>query len=417
MAKDGVSQFMVNDSPFMDAVDDVVEKLQATKQEEPDEIDGEDDEERSDSGDGVEDDSGDDGAGQGGDGEGDSEGDSEESDSSEDEEDDDSEEESEEEGKQKVEPASYTATLASGAQVKLADDTTLKLKVDGKFQRVSVKDLTSEYNGRIKYDEQIRRNAEETKILKSQNATLKNQADRAVNLTKAFMAGITKGDLIEAMSLVAEMTNSQEDPEKTLQDALAGIGKAIDELSALSPEEVRRRAQDYKLSVETKRREEKLSEYDRQERIREAKLEKERLKEEYSLTEEEMKASYDALEGRNQSLRSEGKQAIDFSLDDVATLAVEFKHYSAINEVVSDHKLELKDGDVNYLVSLAMLKAQNEGRSLKKKDYVQLLSNHVNKELQSLSRKVGSEKTTPKSKSKKNKPVAREIKRVSQIWD
>ena len=60
----------------------------------------------------------------------------------------------------KKKPKTYSVTASDGSQVKLKDDATVKIKVDGSFQRVAVSDLVSNYNGHVKYDELIRRSAE-----------------------------------------------------------------------------------------------------------------------------------------------------------------------------------------------------------------------------------------------------------------
>jgi len=335
-------------------------------------------------------------------------------DEEEDSEGDDEDEEEEKPTKAKV----YTATLPDGSQVKLTDEATVKIKVDGKFQRVAVKDLTSAYNGNVKHDELIRRGAEKVKELELQSAKSIAETQRIRALSKAFLAGATKGDLIEAMSVVAELTN-EKDPQKLINDFITGIGKAVDQYAVMSPEEVERRARDYKVNAELQKKERKLRDIEAREKIEEAKRVKEEIKKELNLEESDMKQAYDALNARNEALVKEGRQALQFSLKDVGVLAVDYKHYDNLNGLVKKHKIEATTADINNLIDIANIESKKLGRWPTKKDYLRILQNYANKEIQSISRKVGSTaKTTPKNAKKKNRNEPEKvINRISSIWD
>lgn len=407
-----ISEFMRTESPFMDAVEDAEEELAkgASRDEEDSEVEDsfeeeDDSEEEEDEGSEEEDEDGD------------------EDPESEDEEEEDEEEEDDEDTKEAkskdTTPKVYTATLPDGSQVKLTDDATVKIKVDGKFKRVPVRELASSYNGGVKHDELIRRTSETEKELKARISASEADANRAKELTKAFLEGVTKGDLIEALSIVGEMTG-ETDTSKILNDALSGIGKAIDDLARMTPEEVEKKARAHKLESELKKRERKLEELRRQEEVSAAVQAKEELKAKLGLEEEEMRQAYDALKSRNMALAKEGKQPPKFTLEDVAVLAVDYRHYNAIQSIAQKYELELESEDVNNLIDTAKIQARKLKRWPTKKEYVQLLSSYANKELNGINRKVGTKptKTTPKSKkmAKKGEREVKAVSRLSQIW-
>lgn len=416
---DNVNQFLVNESPFLEAVDNASELGVKITKEEPYELgDGE----VSDAGDAEADDEGDDTggaeeaseeAGESDDGE--SEEDEEESDEEEEEESD--EEESEGEQKEEVKPKLYTATLEDGTQVKVPDNATIKLKVDGKFQRIPVKDLASGYNGQVKYDELIRRSSETQKELEQRLEASELKAGRARELTKNFTEAIAdKGDLIEAMSVIAEMTD-HENPEELLQTFMNGLSKAIDDVVNLSPEEIEKKARAYKLNSELSKKEAKIKAHEAEEQRKAAIARRQELEQEYSLEPTEMQGAYEALANRNQILQKEGKKPIDFTLEDVAELAVDHRHNTAIRGLLEQHEISLEVADIQRLIQSSNLVMDRYGRYPKPEEYRQLVSQYVTKELEDLSRKVGSpkKKTTPKSKKKKTTQKKAAV-RDTDIW-
>lgn len=389
-------------SGFFDAVEDAESKLEASSND----VRGEDDN-RGDSGNnsGVSRDTEDDES---------EELDDEESSDSEEQEDEDEEAEEEAEGEVDDKPTKqYTATLEDGSQVKLQDNATIKLKVDGKFKRVSLRDLASDFNGRVKHDELIRRGAEKSKQLESQVLRLEGESKRARDLTQDLITGITQGDLIKAMGVIAEMTNN-EDPEKLLQEALTGIGNAVERISGMSAEEIEKEARSYKLDTELKKKQAKLDLSTREDQIAAAKARKLELCNELGLAEAEMNGAYLALVDRNKELETQGRKKIEFTLEDVATLALEYRHLEAIEQLIEKHELEFEDQDINNLIDLSKIQAKRTPKGLTEADYVRILNNYANKEIEVLDRKVGKAKTTPKSKKVESK--VREVSNISDVW-
>ena len=408
--KPSVAEFTtVSDNSFMTAVDEAVEAQPASKLEpEPDDELGEDSE-ADDEESRLEDSEAD---------TDDSEDTGEDSDEEQDDESEDDGEESDEESPE--EPVKkYKATLADGTQVEVADDTTVKLKVDGKFQRVPLKDLKDNYNGAIKHDELIRRSAEANKELSERVALAEAETAKVQRLTGAFLEGVTKGDLFEAMGVINEMLpNSDKSVKEQIAELVNGLGNAWDGLANLTPEQIQANADEYQAKAELRRRESKVESAERREQIRVAKARKAELCAEHGLEESDMNEAYKALAARNESLQQKGQNPINFTVEDVATVAVEFQMFDGFKGVADAHEIELKPEDVNYLIDRGKLEERKLGSRLGQKDYVRLLSNYANKELEALSRKVSNgsnRKTTPKRNNKKQ--TTKEIVRTSQIWD
>jgi hypothetical protein len=334
---------------------------------------------------------------------------------------DDAEEEEEDDDdgdkeKAEVEPEAkiHVATLPDGSQVDLPDTTTIKIKVDGKFQRISIKDLKTDFNGKVKHSELIRQASESNKTLESKLQSIESENTRVKNLTKSFLEGVTKGDFFEAMGVIAEMTN--EDVQETIQAAIEGLTAAIEDISGLSPEQVQDRANRYKLDVELRKKQAKLSKYEEQDAVKAAIEQKKQYCEKLGLEESQMNEAYHALAKRNANLEAEGKKSINFTMDDIAVLAMEYQTYDGFLSVADEHEIELSKEDINYLMDLAKAEERKNGSRLNEKDYVRLISTYANKQIEKLDRKVGATtaKTTPK---KKKKVEEREIARTSQIWD
>lgn len=309
----------------------------------------------------------------------------------------------------------FTATLDDGSQVKLTNSSTLKVKVDGKFKRVAVQDLVSDYNGRIKHDELIRRASENEKELTRKLRASEETSIRAKELTKSFVEGITKGDLIEAISLVGEMTG-EKDTEGLLNRFISGLGKAIEDVSTLSEDELKTRAKAYKTNSELKKSEARLGKLNQEEQVKAARVYKKQLSEHLQIEESELDNAYHAYSKTNEERKARGEEPVDFTWEDIATLALEYRHYASITNLIEEHELELEQDDINNLIDEAKIKARRLGRHPNQNEYRQLISGYANKELETIDRKVGTQKTTPKGK-KNDAPKAIEIKRISEVWD
>lgn len=405
-----VSQFMTQESPFLDVVSDSEKAAAlngAARDDEDDDLEEEEEEDLEEAEDSEE--------------ESEEEDEDSEEESEEDEESDE-EEEGEEEPKASAaseKPKDYRLTLADGSQVKVSDDTTIKIKENGKFVRISVRDLVQDRNGKVKHDELIRRGAEKEKQLRLKVDEITAREEHTKNLTKAFLEGVTKGDLIEAMMVINEMTGGT-DPQKTLSDALSGIGKAIDEITKMTPEELERRTKNHLTESELKKKTRKLEGLDRDEQVRAAKIRKRELCEQLSLKDEDMNAAYSALMERNRDLKANGRDPINFTMEDVAVTAMEYRDWSGFKAISEEHEVDLSSEDLNNLIDVAKVETRKKKAPLDKKDYMRILGTYANKELKDLSRKVSqrNQQTTPKSKEKKKKKAqVREIHRISQIWD
>ena len=420
MAEKSVGEFMVVDNNFMNAVDDASDKMAAEAMERAEEKE----ESREDVSDaeGLEELEED---GHSSEEEEDSDDDEDEEETEASEESDDEEQDEEDEGEDDSEKAprkakKYLATLSDGTRVDLTDDTTIKIKVNGKFEKVPLETLKEKYNGEVKHEELIRRQSENTKKLESELSRARSETEQVRNYTKSFMEGVTKGDFIEAMGVIAEMSG-ESDVNKVVTEAVNGIAKAIEEMGSMSQDELTKRAEAYKKNSELSKRERALSEKERAELVKAQRAEVNRLAEANKIEVSDMQSAYQALVARNEELKQGGQNPVNFTVQDVADVAVEYKIQDEFLSLSEKHKVDLSSDDLRYLRSRAKLEWSKTGGSLKENDYVRLLSEYGNKELGELSRKVSTNgaKTSPKrngSSKRTSKKKVKSIVRDADLW-
>lgn len=410
MVDPNIREFETHDNSFMDAVSDaeaeaLTENLEDDVEEsEPEEEEGEEEEQEDDrDADESDDDESDD-----------EEEEDEEPDEDEDEEEDDSE------AKEKVEEEvkTYKATKSDGSQLEIEDDTTLKIKVDGKFKRVSVRELKDNYNGEVKHEELLRRTSEARKRAEAELSELESKTSRTRSVLNRINAAITKGNVIESMGLIAEL--SGQDSAELMDSWANGLGGFIQQYATMSDEEREKFIKSHKLDSELKSKEQRAKEMQENDQKKAAKQFIDKAKEEYELEDEEINNAYQGLVNQNEALKQKGQKPINFSLNDIVLLALDYKTYNGIRDVAEAHDIELTEKDSHYLLKLAQAEEAHLGRRLKEKDVKNLISKHVKKELKDLSRKVGAKKakTSPKSKRKtKKRKKLKEISRDSQVWE
>jgi hypothetical protein len=321
-------------------------------------------------------------------------------------------EEEDDEGEKKPSKA-QTLTLPDGAQYKVTDDATIKIKVDGRYEKVSVGDLKQNYNGKVKSDEIIRRSSEAQKAAETKLAAIKAEDEQIRGHVAELSQAISKGGVMEALSVVAQMEGK--DAGKVIEDWVSGLTTFINDWGSLSEQERESKVNAYKLSSEVKGLEAKRN------RIKEeaTKAETDRAIaqacEEHGLTKEELKDAYTALETRNAKLKEAGRAGIEFTLSDVVSTALDFGSYDSITRIAEDSKITLSEADINYLMTLSKTEEKKKGTRLIDDDYVKLIKGYAKKEITDLNRKVVAPKpakTTPKSKKK-----AVTVTRESQLWD
>lgn len=346
---------------------------------------------------------------------------SEEDSDDEDEEDEDSEDEDgDSDGKEaqtaqapETKPKKIKLTLADGTQVDADTATSLKLKVDGKYQRVTIAELTSDYNGKIKSDELIRRNSELQKEAKQVLADTEARNEELKRVNSNMLAALTKGDLLEAIALLPGIT--EEKADEMLQGVIEGMTNFVEEFSGLTQAERNSKVERFRTQQELarlkKERDDMKSSKDRE--AKEAAIEK--ACETNGIDREHFDMALQASINWNARLKEAGHPEQPITVNSVIALHYEFEDDKSIRAEAEELGVTLEDSDVDYLVSLAAAERKKKGSGLSEKDYIRLIRLLHKKETEKLSRKVGAStaKTTPKSKKKTKE---KDITRIEQIW-
>lgn len=394
-----VTDFEANSDVFMEAVAD---EVAGQEKGESDEIEDQDtfediDEDDSDSTD-----------------EDDGEDDSEDSDDPDEEEDDETEEKPQKKTEDESHPIkSYKATLEDGTQVELKDNTSLKLKVDGKYKRVTIKDLKDNYNGNVKHDELIRRSSAAEKASISRLSQINAEASLTKERTEQVSKAITSGNVMEALSVIAQLQG--EDPSKVMDAWVNGLTSFLEDFESKTPEQRASESKRYKLDAEIKAKEQRLAKLTETDAEKQARVAVENACIKHDLSKQELAEAHQALINRNKTLEAGGQKPVNFFLEDVVTLALDYQAFAEIQNAAEDLNVKLEQKEINYLLALAKAQEKKNGARLIDKDYIALINKYADKEIKTLSRKVGAKiaKTSPK----KNKKQFKEVKRDSQIWD
>lgn len=337
--------------------------------------------------------------------------------SDDDEEEEEEEEEADEEEEEvKAKPSKlHTMTLEDGSQVKVSDEALIKIKVDGRFEKVKFSDLKSGYNGKVKSDEIIRRSSEAQKEAQSRLDAIKQEDERIRGHVKELSSAISKGGVMEALGIIAQMEGKSS--SEVIKDWVSGLTTFVQEWDGLSDEERKAKVSKFELESEVKGLEAKKKRLSEDQQNQEMETQIKQACETHGVTREELKDAYEALEKRALQLKEAGKPVTEVTLDDVVATTIDFKVYDGLTVAAEELNVKLKNADINYLMTEVKESIKDKGGRLDTLDYVKLIKQYAKKELADLSRKVPavkSAKTTPKSK-KKEKVIS--LTRESDIWN
>jgi hypothetical protein len=311
-------------------------------------------------------------------------------------------------------PKKHRVTLDDGSQIELLDNATIKMKVNGQFKRVSVKDLRDSYNGGVKHDEMIRRSAEAEKKAEDRIAKADAEDARIVERAKELSGAMTKGNILEAIAVIAELAD--EDPNQAIDNWTKGMGDFLTEFTQLSPEQRQSKINNFRTAQEVRKLERRRDKLKNSEQKREVNQAIDRACEEQDLSREEFDDAFNSLMKRNEQVREQGGEPHDFGIKHVIDLAVDYRIYENVLNACEDLEVNLEEKDHNYLIKVVRADENRTGTRLPSGDYVQLIQEYAQVEAKTLSRKVGTKKakTTPKSRKKSK---TKEISRMSQIWE
>lgn len=140
--------------------------------------------------------------------------------------------------------ASRPLTLVDGdKQVEVQDNATLEVTIDGKKEKVSIKDLRDNYSGKVAYDRKFTQLSQERKAFKDDV----DSVDR--KLAKIF--GTMKKDWVRGLQELYDMAGEKLPDGKTPEEYFtAQAVAAMQEIEKLTPEQRTLKAERAKLEVE-----------------------------------------------------------------------------------------------------------------------------------------------------------------------
>jgi glutamyl/glutaminyl-tRNA synthetase len=317
---------------------------------------------------------------------------------SEDEETDDAETEEEESAEEKKEASYkvYRAKTPEGESLKVTDDTKLKIKVNGSFKWITVKDLASEYNGQTVYKERFEELKTREKAINEKSTKDSASSERVKGLVDGMVSAFSKEAYDDALLAISEIT--QQDPVRFSTVLVNGMHKLLVQLGDMTPEG----RQAWQMALENKAlkkgTEKKEKETSKQSFI----AEQNRLLQEYR----------DVFQFRDEELREAAKHLVEVEKVEKEKVTANMLANSALNSRISnnidsaaeDMQITLDSPTKMYIASLVRDKELSSGSSLSVSDYEDIIQNHVRierlkKAESNLSRKVANS-TTPKRPSK-----------------
>lgn len=88
----------------------------------------------------------------------------------------------------------------------LKDDTEVELKIDGKLEKVTLKDLKSNYSGKVAYDRKFSEVDKQHKTVIKEKAALQQEIEQVNSYVNTFAAKMKQKDAVGAMSYLAEFS-------------------------------------------------------------------------------------------------------------------------------------------------------------------------------------------------------------------
>lgn len=438
---------MQGGDPFMQVVDKAHEELKAKAvEEEPEDEEEAEEEEDDDTGRSGGDDSGDDDDFESEEPEDEDEDDDDDDfDSDDDSEGDDDDfedgsDEEEEEEPQPIKAKAYRLTSPDGEQVKVKDDHTIKIKSNGKFERVKLSELIEDRGARVKSDELRRRESEEVKRLREINQQKEKRERSLAKEFRTFSSEITKGNLIGALGAIRKVQAlesgehvTDEELGKFLVDSLNGMTKGVQEVLAKDPEALQREVDAYNAERRLEHIKSETEELEKGRATERAIREKQRVAKELNISEGDMKHAFDVLMERNKELQQAGRKPIDFNMQDIGQLVVDSILNENFKALAKASNIELEKEDLQRLLKIGQVERErNKNKDLTEKQYRRILKNYANKEVKAISRNLGdspdslasnnarsgsSRKSNPKrQRVKKKTGKLKEITRVSEAW-
>lgn len=119
----------------------------------------------------------------------------------------------------------------------LAEDAIVEWKVDGKVTPVAVKDLLSNYSGKVVYEKRFNELANERKGFTELSRSFEAERERHKAAITDMHKAASEGRTLDAVAAMLRLTNTKQDPREYLKTFRGGLMKQAEELAKLTPEQ------------------------------------------------------------------------------------------------------------------------------------------------------------------------------------
>ena len=305
----------------------------------------------------------------------------------------------------------YRATKSDGTQVEVESDTVFKVKVNGKIEKVSFEDLKKDYNGKVYYDERIRRASEKeiatNKILEKN----KEQTETFDKKLKAITKNVTSSNVLDALTAIGDLVG--EDPEKFRSDMLNGMTKFITDFSNMTDEQQAVFLTEQKYNALKKEREleneDNKIKTDKQKAVEAV----EQACKQFSIPKDVMEDAYAALKD---DYVNRGASPDKITLDNVVDLALTYRVNDNLKQAQEEYGKELGYETFNKLRQV-IFDQEKGGADLELSDYVDIIKEITTKSTKMKAssglQKKANAKPMPKAQPTKDELVAMDL---NDIW-
>lgn len=338
-----------------------------------------------------------------------------ESDGEEDSSDEDEEGEGEEDSSSPDKPKEYSgkvktykATRSDGEVVEIADDTSIKIKADGRFVKVNFRDLKDHYAATKTSERIIQEAVNEKRKIEQDLESFRTYTKNINQIMGGVRQAVEAKDIFGILENVAYLSNAE--PTDFISNMYASFEKFYTDLAQLDDNQKQSFVSNKKLEIEKKRIDRERNTFHAEKEIARVNKQLDEAERVFGVTRDELRDAFNALAQKTGDPNS-------VTLDKTLGIVIGSRVLDNINNAEKELNLSLPIEDKRKIYE-ALYAEEAKGESVEYDEYVHILKNLANKSAKQkndseLSRKVLKKKpvTTPKKEQQ-----AGQTKRISS-WD
>lgn len=119
----------------------------------------------------------------------------------------------------------------------LLEDAVVEWKVDGKPQPVALKDLLTNYSGKVAWEKRFNEVAEQRKQFGELSTSFEAERARHKTAINDMHKAASEGRTLDAVAAMLRLTNTKQNPREYLKTFRGGLMKQAEEMAKLTPEQ------------------------------------------------------------------------------------------------------------------------------------------------------------------------------------